>query len=349
MRKVKVKEESEKWPLIIDRSSQQAMTMSKQSPTTPGREPLKDLNHPCTTASAALSCCPHSHHCLRRIISSLLILAIGLLVFDTISRRNVIFDVENNGSNILYEYEFYCDALSSRVSIASDTIGAATATLFNCGAGCVGLGELNADARDLTTVGIESEIIFDSGETPHTPQSAPDVTAPPHLTPHTIHRTRPVGVGLREFDDNEYVFNENEFNNEINNIFNNLECDLSVVQTATTIATATDENENKIKYASGWNGPHTYTQTKPQTQNSTSPVIDSNDRMDKIGIESHELIILVAYLIVILTEVDYNTICYLVCLFYFFNCFVVECQCCVSMSLCFCANILDLFLISSCF
>ena len=217
MRVVKEKGRRMKWPLFVDRSRQQPTNMNKKNPLTSGGEPLKDSNHPCTIASAALSS-PHLHsHRPRPTIFILLVLAIGLLVFDIIPRENVIFDIANNGFDVLYEYEceFYCDALSSHVSNASDTNGAATVTSCNCCPGCVGLGEFNVSGCDLaavlpattiatiaTTVGIENEIIFDSDDTLHTPQPGPDVPAPPHDTLHTIDRTRPVGVGLREFDVN---------------------------------------------------------------------------------------------------------------------------------------------------
>ena len=310
MRKVKVKEESEKWPLIIDRSSQQATNMSNKSRVTPGGESVKDSNHPCTTASAALPFRsrqhphPHLHHRLCPTIFISLFLAIGLLVFDIIPRENVIFCFENNGSHVV-QCEFYCDALSSCVSNASNAIGATTATSCNCDTGCVGLGEFNVNGcgssgvlpqtTTATTAGIESEIIFDSGDTPHTPQ--PGVTAPPHPTPHTIGRTRPVGVGLREFDVNEYVFDENEFNHEINNIFDNLECDLTgVLQATATVTTITNENKNGIKYENG----HTCTNTP---YNSIS---DRNDRMVSIGEESRKLIILDAYVMVIWIQLDTN-------------------------------------------
>ena len=113
--------------------------MNKKRPPKPGGEPLKDSNHPSTTASAALS-----HHRASPTMFILSILAIGLSVFGIIRRENVILDVETNGFNVLYEYEceFYCDALSSHVSNASDTIGAVTTTSCNCAPGCVRLGEL---------------------------------------------------------------------------------------------------------------------------------------------------------------------------------------------------------------
>ena len=283
---VKEKERKMKWPLIVDRSCQQATKMSKKSPPTPDG----DSNHPCTIASAALSSRQRQYHRARQTIFILLILAIGLLVFGVIPRENVIFDVENNGNNFLYEYEceFYCDALSSQVSNASDTIGAATAPSSNCGPGCVGPGEFNVNGCHLsavlpattiatiaTTVGIENDIIFDSGHTRHTPQPGSDITAPPH----TIDRTS-------EFNVNEYVFNENEFNNEINNIFdiyfneNYYDNDINnaYYYYATT---ATDENKNKNKHEKGPKGPVTNTQTEAQTQHPAAPVIDIIDKVSR--------------------------------------------------------------------
>ena len=264
------------------------------SPPTPGGEPCEDSNHPCTTASAALL----SRQ--RQTIFILLILAFGLLVCDIIPRGNVIFDVENNGLNVLYEYEceFYCDALSSHISNASDTINAATATSCNGDPGCVALGEFNVNGCDVsvglpattiaTIVGIENEIIFHSSDTPHTPQPGPDVTAPPHPTPQIIDKTRAVGIGLPEFKVNEYVFIENEFNNGINNIFdiyfneNYHDNDISKAYYYYA-TTATDENENKKKPERGANGPVTNTQTEAKPQRIIAQVIDIIDEMVAIS------------------------------------------------------------------
>ena len=275
------------------------------SPPTPGGEPFGDSNHPCTTASAALLSRQRSHshrhsHRQRQTIFILLILVFGLLVCDIIPRGNVIFDVENIGLNVLYEYEceFYCDALSSHISNASDTINAATATSCNGDPGCVALGEFNVNGCDVsvglpattiaTIVGIENEIIFHSSDTPHTPQPGPDVTAPPHPTPQIIDKTRAVGIGLPEFKVNEYVFIENEFNNGINNIFdiyfneNYHDNDISKAYYYYA-TTATDENENKKKPERGANGPVTNTQTEAKPQRIIAQVIDIIDEMVAIS------------------------------------------------------------------
>ena len=288
-----------KRPLIVDRSCQQATKMSKKNPPTRGGEPLKDSNHPCTTASAALLSRQHQHHRARPTIFILLLLAIGLFLFGIIPRENVIFDVENNGNNVLYEYEceFYCDALSSRVSNTSDTIDAATAASCNCGPGCVGLGEFNVNGCDLSAVlsattiatGIENGIIFDGGDTRHISQPGSDVTAPPH----TIGRTRPVGAGLHEFNVNECVFDENEFNGAINNTFdiyfNENYYDSDINNTYSYYATtATDENENKQKHEKGPDGTIMNTQTTAQIQHPTAPIIDRIHEIVVMGKGSRE-------------------------------------------------------------
>ena len=170
-----MKERKMKWPLFVDRPCQQT-NKSETSPPTSGDEPLQDSNHPCTTASAALSPRSRCHPSPRpsQTIFISLNLSIGLRIFGIIPHENVIFGNENNDFNILFECEceFNCDALSSRTSNTSDTISAATATAtsFNFGPGGWGLGELDSLGCDLsavlpapaiiTTVGIENEIIF---------------------------------------------------------------------------------------------------------------------------------------------------------------------------------------------
>lgn len=132
-----MKERKMKWPLFVDRPCQQT-NKSETSPPTSGDEPLQDSNHPCTTASAALSPRARCHPSPRPSQTC----------------------------------EFNCDALSSRTSNTSDTISEATATAtwFNFGWGGGGLGELDSLGCDLsavlpapamiTTAGIENENIF---------------------------------------------------------------------------------------------------------------------------------------------------------------------------------------------
>ena len=160
-----MKERKMKWPLFVDRPCQQT-NKSETSPPTPGDEPLQDSNHPCTTASAALSSRARCHPSPRpsQTIFISLNLSIGLRIFGIIPHENVIL--------FECECEFNCDALSSRTSNTSDTISAATATAtsFNFGRGGGGLGELDSLGCDLsavlpapamiTTVGIENENIF---------------------------------------------------------------------------------------------------------------------------------------------------------------------------------------------
>ena len=160
-----MKERKMKWPLFVDRPCQQT-NKSETSPPTSGDEQLQDSNHPCTTASAALSPRAPCHPSPRQsqTIFTSLNLSIGLRIFGIISHENVIL--------FECECEFNCDALSSRTSNTSDTISAATATAtsFNFGPGGWGLGELDSLGCDLsavlpapamiTTVGIENEIIF---------------------------------------------------------------------------------------------------------------------------------------------------------------------------------------------
>ena len=53
-------------------------------------------------------------------------------------------------------------------------------------------------------------------------------------------------------------------------------CDFNAASTASTVTTIQNENEIKIKYTGGQDGP----QIQTQTTHPTTPVIDSNDKID---------------------------------------------------------------------
>ena len=72
--------------------------------------------------------------------------------------------------------------------------------------------------------------------------------------------------------------------------FINLGRDFNAALTAsTTSTTGTNENKITMKYECRQDGPHSHTHTQTQAQHLTTPVIDSNDKIDATAVASREI------------------------------------------------------------
>ena len=248
---------SNKWALIMERSSQVVWQTSEKSPSGQEGETRRTLNYPRTKASAELNTTdPTPPHIFRSkkifilSISTLIILAIGVVLCENNYFGNV-FGVLNNSNNVLMnqcQLEFgdciVTDLATNTTNITNATnIPRATgvantsstpAIISNSTETGVELRKLNVIEYDLsavspaitvTTIGIENKNIIENGSLLIQTEQTPYPTTTTTINFNTT------GVVSREFE--------------------NLGCDLCAALTAPArVTTIVMDNENKFEYES---------------------------------------------------------------------------------------------------